>query len=40
MNPFIRLMKKLSLLFDRGRFLRELDEEMAFHRAQAERTNL
>jgi predicted permease len=36
MNPFIRLMKKLSLLFDRGRFLRELDEEMAFHRAQAE----
>ena len=37
MNPFIRFMKKLSLLFDRGRFLSELDEEMAFHRAQAEK---
>ncbi len=31
------LMKKLLLLFRRRRFDAELDEEMAFHRAQAER---
>jgi hypothetical protein len=37
MNPFLRFMKKLSLLFGRGRFLSELEEEMAFHRAQAEK---
>jgi macrolide transport system ATP-binding/permease protein len=37
MNPFLRFMKKLSLLFGRGRFLSELEEEMTFHRAQAEK---
>jgi macrolide transport system ATP-binding/permease protein len=37
MNPFLRFMKKLSILLGRGRFLSELDEEMAFHRAQAEK---
>ena len=37
MNPFIRLVKKLSILLCRKRFLNELDEEMAFHRAQAEK---
>jgi predicted permease len=31
------LMKKLALLFGRKRFRRELEEEMAFHRAQAEK---
>ena len=36
MNPFIRFMKKLSILLRRRRFLNDLDEEMAFHRAQAE----
>ena len=35
MNPFIRFMRKLSILLGRRRFLNELDEEMAFHRAQA-----
>ncbi len=35
MNPFIRFMRKLSVLLGRRRFLNELDEEMAFHRAQA-----
>ena len=35
MNPFIRFMRKLSVLLGRRRFLKELDEEMAFHRAQA-----
>jgi predicted permease len=34
MNLFL---KKLSMLFGRGRFGSELDEEMAFHREQAER---
>ena len=29
-------MKKLSILFGRGRFASELEEEMAFHRAQLE----
>ncbi|HEY6293916.1 MAG TPA: ABC transporter permease [Terriglobia bacterium] len=37
MNAFIRLVKKLSILFSRGRFHSELDEEMAFHRAQVEK---
>jgi macrolide transport system ATP-binding/permease protein len=37
MNPFSVLIRKLSLLFRRDRFRSELDEEMAFHRAQAER---
>jgi predicted permease len=32
-----RWIRKLGLLFSRPRFRRELDEEMAFHRAQAER---
>ncbi len=35
MNPLIRLMRKLSILLGRRRFLNELDEEMAFHRTQA-----
>jgi len=29
--------KKLSMLFARQRYRSELDEEMAFHRAQAEK---
>jgi predicted permease len=36
MNPFTRFVKKLSILVGRGRFLSELDEEMAFHCEQAE----
>ena len=36
MNPFSRFLKKLSILLGRKRFLKELDEEMAYHRAQAE----
>ena len=35
MNPFTRFIRKLSVLLGRRRFLNELDEEMAFHRAQA-----
>src|ERR1039457_2442712 len=35
MNIFSHFAKKLSFLFGRQRFSRELDEEMAFHRAQA-----
>jgi predicted permease len=35
MSAFIRFMKKLWILLSRRRFLNELDEEMAFHRAQA-----
>src|SRR5258708_8848931 len=31
------LIRRLGLLFRRDRFRRELDEEMAFHRAQGER---
>ncbi len=34
MSTFIRFMKKLSLLFGRGRFLSEPEEEMAFHRGR------
>jgi macrolide transport system ATP-binding/permease protein len=37
MNAPIRFVKKLSILFRRGRFHSELDEEMAFHRAQVEK---
>jgi hypothetical protein len=37
MNPFTQFLKKLSILGGRARFLRELDEEMAFHCAQAEK---
>jgi macrolide transport system ATP-binding/permease protein len=36
MNPLIRFVNKLLILFRSGRFRRELDEEMAFHRAQME----
>lgn len=32
-----RLARKLTLLFDRGRFRNELDEEMVFHCAEAEK---
>ena len=37
MNPLIRILRKLSILFRSGRFRRELDEEMAFHREQMEK---
>jgi predicted permease len=37
MNIFYRFAKKLAILFGRQRFSRELDEEMAFHREQAEK---
>jgi hypothetical protein len=37
MNPIARFMKKLSILFGSERFVSELDEEMAFHRAQVEK---
>ena len=37
MNGITRFMKRLSMLFGRKRFTEELDEEMAFHRDQAER---
>jgi predicted permease len=37
MGPFIRFTKKVWILLCRRRFLNELDEEMAFHRSQAEK---
>ncbi|MGA8673381.1 MAG: ABC transporter permease [Terracidiphilus sp.] len=37
MNPVFRFLKKLSILFRRTRFRDELGEEMAFHRAEAEK---
>jgi predicted permease len=37
MNVLSRFVKKLSILFGRKRFGSELNEEMAFHREQAER---
>ena len=37
MSTFIQFMKKLWILVWRRKFLNELDEEMAFHRAQAEK---
>ncbi|HTX75238.1 MAG TPA: ABC transporter permease [Terracidiphilus sp.] len=37
MNAISHFLRKLSLLFRRNRFRSELDEEMAFHREQAER---
>jgi predicted permease len=37
LNFITRFLKKLIMLFARGRFSNELDEEMAFHREQAER---
>ena len=36
MNSIFRFLGKLNLLFNRRRFRSELDEEMAFHRAQTE----
>jgi len=36
MNPIPRFIRKLSILFGQERFASELDEEMAFHRAQVE----
>jgi macrolide transport system ATP-binding/permease protein len=36
MNPVVRFMRKLSILIGSERFVSELDEEMAFHRAQVE----
>ncbi len=36
MNPLTRFLKKLSILFRGRRFGSELEEEMAFHRRQAE----
>ena len=35
MSTFIQFLKKLWILLWRRKFLNELDEEMAFHRAQA-----
>ena len=37
MNSLTRFLRKLSLLVQRRRFSSELDEEMSFHRQQAER---
>ena len=37
MDTIARFFKKLSLLVHREKFASELDEEMAFHREQAER---
>jgi macrolide transport system ATP-binding/permease protein len=37
MNPLSRLFKRLSIFFGRNRYRNELDEEMAFHREQAEK---
>src|ERR1700744_2384837 len=36
MMPLSRFLRKFSILFGRKRFLNELDEEMAYHRAQVE----
>jgi predicted permease len=37
MNVISRFVKRISILFGRRRFSSELDEEMAFHREQAEK---
>src|SRR5580698_7682480 len=37
MNPLTRFMKKFVLLFQRHRLSADLDEEMAFHREQAQK---
>ncbi len=37
MNPVSRFLHKLTILFSRNRYRSELNEEMAFHRAQAEK---
>ena len=36
MGMMSRFLKRFRILFARGRFLNELDEEVAFHRQQAE----
>ena len=36
MDPLARIFRKLKLLVFRGKFNRELEEEMAFHRERAE----
>ena len=40
MSPLSRFLKKISILFARNRFRGELDEEMVFHREQAEKENI
>ena len=40
MNSLTRFLRRLSLLLGRKRFRSELEEEMAFHRAQAEKAFL
>ena len=37
MASFVRFLRKVRLLFGREKFRDELNEEMAFHRAAAER---
>jgi macrolide transport system ATP-binding/permease protein len=37
MNPLTRLLNKIAIFFGRNRYRNELDEEMAFHREQAEK---
>jgi macrolide transport system ATP-binding/permease protein len=37
MASFIRFLRKVRLLFERRKFRNELNEEMEFHRAEAER---
>jgi macrolide transport system ATP-binding/permease protein len=37
MNSIAKFMRRLRIFFERERFVRELDEEMAFHRQQAEK---
>ena len=37
MNPLVRFVNKVSILFRSRRFRSELDEEMAFHRAQLQK---
>src|SRR5580692_1899685 len=40
MNAISRFIKKVSILFGRRRFRRDLDEEMAFHREQAKKDHI
>ena len=37
MASFVRFLRKVRLLFGREKFRDELNEEMAFHRAEAAR---
>jgi len=37
MNIITRFMRRVRIFFRRERFVRELDEEMAFHREQTEK---